>query len=172
MRYCAENIGSVTPVLRDRNSVFYCPRSSFTTQKSAAKQFLSHTSFSGQIGERELLAFVREQLVGNTIIPLFSPRRPSAIFRFVVSVVINSLKRVASFAWRLYAHIGEEVHEAAPPFADGYPAFFVVFECRIRWSRAARDHVAPRHVGGRFSTLPCVSMYFHATIPLEKASIA
>jgi hypothetical protein len=81
---------------------------------------------------------------------LLRPCRPSTVGRFVVSVVVDAVKRQTGW---LLAHVSEKVFKAVQPsVAHGYAAATVVFKFFDVWIVAARFHVGPRAECGAPST--------------------
>ncbi len=75
---------------------------------------------------------------------LLSACRPSAIFRAVVSAVVDSINTASRRAW---AHVFKERLEASyPSVAHCDSAASVVFPSRAPWSQTSVFHSAPRDV--------------------------
>lgn len=73
------------------------------------------------------------------IVPLSRPISPSTIRRFIVTMRINSIKRVIRWTW---SHVGVERFERfAPALAHRDATAPVVFPMGCRWCVATRQHV-------------------------------
>jgi hypothetical protein len=70
--------------------------------------------------------------------------RPSAILRLVITIVVDSLDRVAA---RPLAHVGQEVLERKPSFADRDSSAAVSMERKCVGIQASRFHGLPRRIG-------------------------
>ncbi len=82
-----------------------------------------------------------EERVRPPVRGLFKHSSPPAVFRGVVSIVVDSVYR--HFARRFYAHVGKEVIKVSPSVAHGNSAPPVVgVVCRV-FVVASRDHAAP-----------------------------
>lgn len=86
----------------------------------------------------------------SPIAGLLFPRGPFAIGRAISFAIVNSIK---CFASRSNAHIGKEVLEPLPSFANGYPTATIVFVFMIIFVVASIYHASPRIV---------LSAFFHA----------
>ena len=77
---------------------------------------------------------------------LFGSSRPSAVARFVMPVVVDSIKRKS---WRAATHVCQERAEiVSPAFADGDSTGAVILVGGILRIRAASFHVAPARILG------------------------
>jgi hypothetical protein len=74
---------------------------------------------------------------------LIIPRCPSAIARFVVAIVVDTIKRVA-FAWMRW-HIVQEVFKLVPPITNDDSTATIIEKCL-----ATRIVTAIKHRGPRF----------------------
>jgi hypothetical protein len=70
--------------------------------------------------------------------------RPAAVAGFVVPIVVDTVERHSGGA---LAHIGEEVFEVAPPFAERDASSAIPLELSCFRVGAALPHVDPRGVG-------------------------
>jgi hypothetical protein len=83
----------------------------------------------------------------SSVIELLFRSRPSTVSRFVISVVVG--KAVQCFATRTFTHIGQEIVEIHPSFANIYSAPTVIFRTRMIQIEAALFHRSPTSVGAR-----------------------
>ena len=81
---------------------------------------------------------------GAPIERLLGGCRPAAVSGLVISVVIDAVK---PHARRRLAHVGEEVLEGEPPFADRNAAGAVIREPSVIRIAASLDHRRPASVG-------------------------
>jgi hypothetical protein len=79
--------------------------------------------------------------VPATIRRLFLPRRPSYVGRFVIAVVVDSVKRMPGR--RLLAHVSQERGEVPPPRTDANATPTVAMKHGRPWIGAAGVHVLP-----------------------------
>lgn len=78
---------------------------------------------------------------GYALIPLlFASCRPSAIPRFVITIVVEPIKHVAG---RLVAHIGSKVFKCLPSIANRYSSSSIVAPLAHRRVFATVDHPFP-----------------------------
>ena len=87
---------------------------------------------------------------------LFYCCSPVAVFRLVVAVVVSTFDRM--FVRRAPPHVGEEVLELQPAFADRDTSTAVVFERCMRRGVAAPKHRRPGPVLDRFRLFPVAAM--------------
>ena len=137
------------------NSAFYSPRQ-FGPAEPATQYFLAYSRESCEVRKCEPSIFVQKTEISDEIVRLFSACSPSAIIRFVVAIVVDTFNCVVAF-WS-NAHISEKVSKQTPSFAHSYAAFLVISKSWIRSVRAARNHVAPRAIGGRHNTARAVKV--------------
>ena len=76
---------------------------------------------------------------------LLSTGRPSAVSRLIVSLALRPT--VQRRSWRAWPHVGKEVSELAPAFADRNTSRSVVGVPRALLIRAPGQHTAPACVG-------------------------
>ena len=82
---------------------------------------------------------------------------PTAIFRRVVSIVVNSVNRM--FWARAKPHIINEVDIGIPSFANLNASSAISMKSNCVWIIAPRPHRNPRMISGFFYTLAtCVPM--------------
>jgi hypothetical protein len=125
--------------VRDCDSLLNRPRQ-FGANKARAKNFFRHASCSRQVSERQSFAPVLEPNVRDAVVSLLLLCRPTAVARFISSIIIDAVERGLILP---FAHICQKILKRAPALANGYSSFPVVSEGRGRWLRAARDHVLP-----------------------------
>lgn len=97
---------------------------------------------------------LRDAIVGQTarappVVDLLGHRRPTAVARLVVAVVVDTVDRHTGWA---LAHVGEEVHEAClpgPSVAYSDTSAAIVFVGRGALVPATRVHVEPTVVRRR-----------------------
>lgn len=90
--------------------------------------------------------FISKMFTVSPIRLLLMACSPSAIFRIVISVIINAVKRV--FICRTWSHVGNKIVEQKPSFANRNPSTSVMTkEFYIRIS-AASFHCAPSKILG------------------------
>jgi hypothetical protein len=70
--------------------------------------------------------------------------RPSAITGFVITKAIDAIDRLV---FRRIAHVGVEVFELLPAFANNDSFATVTLPRLIVWINAARTHINPRFIG-------------------------
>ena len=103
------------------------------------------TSFS-----RLFEVFKRRPWIGfASIVGLLFPGRPAAIAGFVVSVVVDAIKRQTAGA---FAHIGKKIVERKPPLANGNATRAIPLELSGFRIEAALLHMRPGIVSRRW---PC-----------------
>lgn len=79
-----------------------------------------------------------------TVPHLLSGSRPSTVFRFIVGVIVDPIKRCAVWSW---SHVAIEGREIIPPFfAHRYSTRSVVTVFLIRWIKAASLGGTPRRI--------------------------
>src|ERR1700683_1085238 len=78
--------------------------------------------------------------VGASIDHLLLPRRPAAVTRFVIAVVIDPIQ---SEGVRTGSHVGEKVFELLPATANGDAASAIAHPVGARGTRAPSHHVPP-----------------------------
>lgn len=83
--------------------------------------------------------------VTTPVFRLFSWRSPSAIGRFVVSIIVDSIELVAVRTW---THVGVEFVEVFPAPANFNFSSTVAFIGWVGWIKAALFHRFPRMIGG------------------------
>jgi hypothetical protein len=98
----------------------------------------------GQPGKGDHLAVAFNVQVARGIALLLAVRRPTAIPRFVVAVIINAID--AGPSARTLAHIKDEILEPRPPIADGNAATPIPWVMRVLGVVATGAHVLPRLV--------------------------
>jgi hypothetical protein len=122
------------------------PHDSCTNHRVVKSKFLNPAS------KRLRSPLVLDKEIAAPVSRLFSICRPSTIGRLVVSVVIDSIKRV--FVGWLSPHVGEKAFKAVSPFTThGNAARAVVFVLRVSWRVAPAEHLLPRFVLRRASGL-------------------
>lgn len=84
----------------------------------------------------------------SLVCALFCYCSPVAVLRFVVAVVVAPFDRM--LVRRAAPHVGKEVLELQPAFADRDAASTVVLERRVRRGIATSEHRRPRPVLDRF----------------------
>ena len=79
---------------------------------------------------------------------LFFGRGPSAIARFVVAVIIDTINR---HAFRHTHHVGNKILDPVPTLANDYSSAPIIFIGRMFWVVAAMNHANPAfiHFGAR-----------------------
>lgn len=83
----------------------------------------------------------------SAVIGLFFSSGPTAVARFVVSVIVNSFQSQSA---RLCSHIGKKKDKRVPPIANRNAPTSVSFKPRNIWVSATRQHCSPNCVcGGR-----------------------
>lgn len=95
----------------------------------------------------------------TAIIGLHLPCGPTAVFRGIVAIVVDSIELI--FRRGRLAHVGKEVLEGVPAFADGYTTTSVASVRAICWILTSLRHLRPcvvdmsfRHaVGSMFGSL-------------------
>ena len=104
--------------------------------------------FSRPLSQGEALA-VKGDMSGVTpIVRLFVRICPSAIFWFVVAVIINPIQRIAA-PWALSHVFNKRFNGVQPTLAHCYPSAAIASVTRIALVRASRNHSVPRFVFGR-----------------------
>jgi hypothetical protein len=84
---------------------------------------------------------------GPSVLLLLFPCRPPAIFRFIVSVIVDAVQSLT--LWRR-SHVSKEIFEHLPPSsANLYPSTAVVVPSGIFRVSASLDHVCPNAVSWR-----------------------
>jgi hypothetical protein len=78
------------------------------------------------------------------ILSLFLPRCPTTIAEFIVAVIVLAVDRMGG-GWE-GAHIGIEVFELLPAFANPNAAATIIFILRGGWIPTARKHIAPNFI--------------------------
>jgi hypothetical protein len=104
-----------------------------------------HAQASGPFGDRKRLASVSERRTGASIVALLDARRPAAVARRVVAVVVDAFQ---SSALGSRAHVGVEVRKLVPARTDLDAAPAVTRERGARWIRAALPHGLPHLIFG------------------------
>lgn len=95
---------------------------------------------------------------------LLVPRRPSAVTRLVVPIVILAVDRV--FGRRAEPHVGQEVLEGVqPPVADANAAATVVLERRVVGVGTTRLHFRPHLVLGRAPVVVATTTMLEIPLP-------
>lgn len=90
--------------------------------------------------------FISKMFTVSPIGLLLVPCSPSAIFRSVISIIVNTVNRM--FICRTWPHVGNKVVEQEPSFANGNPSTSVMLkEFYIRIS-AASLHCTPSKIFG------------------------
>jgi hypothetical protein len=112
----------------------------------------------GPFGETESSSLERKESVPSRVPLLFSICRPTAVVRFVISIVVNAVERVVG-RWAK-THIGEECFEDSPSFADFNSSASVFREARMVSSEASFSHVYPRL---EFRLVDAGDALFHGT---------
>lgn len=114
-----------------------------STPKSIANCSLQDAAFCFPFGKAHRFSGVGQQMVGSPVAALLLHRGPSAVARFVVSVVIDSIKRQAG---RLNTHVREKVSVNHPPFANGNSATSIMVKIFVFWIAAPIFHRPPNLV--------------------------
>lgn len=91
----------------------------------------------------------------SAIGPLLLGRRPAAIARLVVSVVVDAIN--GKGFWRL-AHVCQKVLETIPPFTNAYSARPVIAIIAGRWIVASPNDALPNYIGPGFASTHGVAM--------------
>lgn len=83
---------------------------------------------------------------------LFSTCSPSTVARFVVSIVINSIKGM-NFGWA-QSHIGQEVIELVPSFTDSDSSCAITVKHWLACIAASTIHIKPCPIFWRATCAP------------------
>ncbi len=109
--------------------------------QSGPDDFFRNASLTGEFRERQFSSAIFNENIRDPVVCLLSSCRPSTIARFIVPIVISSVKRM--FGTWFLAHVSKEVLEQTPPFAHRDPAAAIEFRGRIRWVVASLFHAGP-----------------------------
>lgn len=109
------------------------------------------------IDQRHASSAVNHHMVVPRVPHLLSLRRPVAIVRFIISVVVSAFYRHARA--RLWAHISNEIDEFPPLVAHRDAPTPVVLEIWRGFVGAALDHLGPR------------SMFRRMALPVQKPRV-
>jgi hypothetical protein len=120
-------------------SFFHCQSSI----ESISQRGLRDTGLSGPVCEAHGPSVNGEPLIEARVSNLLILRRPAAVTRVVISVVVNTVKRM--FLWAR-THIGDKGLIGAPSFADGYTASSIAWKVSGVWVSAPLMHSGPDSV--------------------------
>ena len=125
------------------NSIFDGTTAPYTTERCGALDDVP-SSLNSSL-QRQVQTFVSVPFVARNVSHLHCVRRPSAIPRLVISVIVYAVNRMLRRWTR--SHICKEGHEVVlPSFADGYPATSPIHKVASSRVMAAPYHLAPRFV--------------------------
>jgi hypothetical protein len=107
----------------------------------------SNPEFFRPLRYSEIFPAKRNSLVSSSVALLFTSCGPTAIFRAIRAIVVNSVNRVV-FTW-LFPHIGKKVLKFLPSFANINPSASVVVKKLVFRVAAPASHTTPSAVGVR-----------------------
>lgn len=108
-------------------------------------------SFNRPISDTKALTVMFKNNVSARVSALLFCRRPLAVARLVVAVIVYAVYLQAFFIARL--HIGYEIIHIEPTLADLYAATAITIISMVGWFRASADHHAP-NIEKRISPRP------------------
>lgn len=117
-----------------------------TAGYAAAQRVSFQAKSVGQIVNLNPLAPINQNARPPRVSLLHCGRRPSAIFRGIITVHVDAIKRQAL---RTFAHIGQEVRESIPPITNVNSPATVVGIASVLRIAAAPAHLLPGMVGRR-----------------------
>lgn len=118
-----------------------------TTLQAVGDARAREANFPGPCGDTLSTPIVRQIATVAAVLHLLLVCSPSAVARFVVPVVVDTVEFETS---RCFAHVGKEVLEGVPSFAhlDAPPS--VVYKSRMSRVETSTTHCSPYLVGGSF----------------------
>lgn len=123
----------------NRNGILFAPPES----NSVVDKALAAAQSNAPLLVRKSFAHVRYEAIRSFVAGLLFGGRPSAIGRFVMPVAVNSVDRHPG---RRFAHVGQEVLELHPAFANLYASASVVLKTRDARACASVFHSRPNAV--------------------------
>lgn len=106
------------------------------------------------VGKTERLAHEGEKARPSGIVGLRAVGGPNAVFRRIITVIIEAFNGHAGWPWRWVSHVGVKIFEYLPPFADLDAASAIAIPSRIVGVGCAGQHHGPNGVNLFF----CFSM--------------
>jgi hypothetical protein len=124
-------------------------------QENRTQFFTTHAKEITPFGEGTCAPIQNQHDVCSTIAVLLFGRCPTAISRFVVTVVVDAIERVkrtSTFARSLwtFAHVCKEILKRLPTFANDDAAHPVIRPTQVIGVRTSADHRRPCSVFSRF----------------------
>lgn len=116
-----------------------------TLVKAGVKRLSWHTETLSPLRYREVLAVESQTAIAAGITGLLLRRGPAAIAQFVISIIVNTIKRVGGTRPRPHIVV-ESLKRIAPPGTDLNTASAVVGISRSRWIRASLNHMRPNGI--------------------------
>lgn len=133
---------TTTGQLRSFNRPFDSPRKFCSTANSNSKNFLTYTSMPCQFCHSVFFSLIYKYHICTAIIGLLLFRCPTAISRFIVSIIIRPTVE-SIISWWPFTHVIKEILESKPAITDFYSQFLIMLISRIRWICAPRNHIMP-----------------------------
>lgn len=134
-----------------RKSTLYRP----AVSESLNKSILFYSKITSPFTNCHGFAVIFDPCIISAIIVLLVNCRPSAIFRGVARIVVNSVERMAI---RSFPHISQKVLKLHPSFTNRNSTAAVILEISMRWIKASLLHCRPRLVSWSFKPSSCVPM--------------
>lgn len=118
--------------------------------ESLNQSVLFHSQFPCPLRDGKRFVVKRDQCVASAVVILVNRRCPSAIFRRVPGVVVDS---VQGHAVRPVPHIGQEIFKFHPSLANIDPATAIPGVVPMVRVQTPLFHCSPRLIGRRFSSV-------------------
>ena len=114
------------------------------TNEPLANREIVDSSHAGKLRASKHLPVVLKAAIVALVVALLQASSPTAIARFVIPVIVDSLDGATI---RSLAHVTEEAKEAQPFITNGNPTTAPVFVVRQFGISASLHHTRPRIVG-------------------------
>lgn len=135
----------------------------------ATKIFFMDTEFIGPILQNHRFIANSDSDISSEVATLFPMCDPSAIPRFVVSVIVNA---VQLFSFRFLSHVSKEVYKYFPSVTDSYSTSTVVTINRRFRIRASLNHIGPTSIDGAFTSGYAMKVRFwHLSVHWTKRDV-
>ena len=133
----------------------------FIDKYSSPKGHVFYSRHLRYLNQRSLCSFIAISMNAPAIICLLPLRGPSAILRFIISIIIYSIK---AFSLWPVAHILKKIIEIVPTLANFNSSATILFKSMCTFSIASLDHGIPNIIN-----FGCIEVFLNFSHLLSSA---
>ena len=157
---------------RERKSLIYTPSRSID---SFGNGIFMDACYPRPLRECMRLPSKRDKSISTEVIILFFSGGPSTIAGFIISVIINSVKRMFG-SWRI-THISKEISKIMPVITYRNPSSAIIIKRWVNRVFTSLEHCSPNMINRKFAHTMCSLEVFPETttrnyFPLQKVRLS